>query len=159
MSTLISIVHKPDDSEYVAGGDTDFRRAPLESAELVAGRGIRGDHKAGRHPDRQINLLSTGWLATAAAKGYRAAPGQFGEQLIVDGIDLVALPPGTRLQLGPAAVLEIVKGRTGCSRLEAAQGKSIAGLGPIGVLARVVIGGPIRHGDPVAVLEPAASFI
>ena len=110
-------------------------------------------------PDLQIIQLSTGWLATAAAKVYRAAPGQFGEQLIVDGIDLVALPPGTRLQLGPAAVLEIVKGRTGCSRLEAAQGKSIAGLGPIGVLARGVIGGPIRHGDPVAVLEPAASFI
>ena len=132
-------------------------RLPLESADLVAGHGIRGDRKAGHHPDRQLNLLSTGWLAMAAAKGYRAAPGQFGEQLILDGIDLVTLPPGTRLQLGDAAVLEIVKGRTGCTRLEAAQGRTIAGLGPIGVLARVITGGPIRVGDPVAVLEPAAA--
>jgi MOSC domain-containing protein YiiM len=68
----------------------------------------------------------------------------------------VALPPGTRLQLGDAAVLEIVKGRSGCTRLEAAQGKSITGLGPIGMLARVITSGPIRVGDPVRVLEVVA---
>lgn len=55
--------------------------------------------------------------------------------------------------LGETAVLAIVKGRTCCERLEAAQGKSIEGLGPIGVLARVVVSGPIRVGDPVAVVE------
>ena len=156
MPQITSIVYQPRDQQY-AEGAVDFMRLPLESAELMAGHGIRGDRKAGHHPDRQLNLLSTGWLAMAAAKGYRAAPGQFGEQLILDGIDLVTLPPGTRLQLGDAAVLEIVKGRTGCTRLEAAQGLSIAGLGPIGVLARVIAGGSIRVGDPVAVLEPAAA--
>ena len=156
MPQITSIVYQPRDQQY-AEGAVDFMRLPLESAELMAGHGIRGDRKAGHHPDRQLNLLSTGWLAMAAAKGYRAAPGQFGEQLILDGIDLVTLPPGTRLQLGDAAVLEIVKGRTGCTRLEAAQGRTIAGLGPIGVLARVITGGPIRVGDPVAVLEPAAA--
>ena len=156
MPQITSIVYQPRDQQY-AEGAVDFMRLPLESAELMAGHGIRGDRKAGHHPDRQLNLLSTGWLAMAAAKGYRAAPGQFGEQLILDGIDLVTLPPGTRLQLGDAAVLEIVKGRTGCTRLEAAQGRTIAGLGPIGVLARVIAGGSIRVGDPVAVLEPAAA--
>ena len=64
---------------------------------------------------------------------------------------MVALPPGARLRLGAAAVLEIVKGRNGCTRLEAAQGQTIAGLGPIGVLARVVEGGEIGVGDEVAV--------
>jgi len=156
MPHITSIVYQPRDQQY-AEGAVDFMRLPLESADLMAGHGIRGDRKAGHHPDRQLNLLSTSWLAMAAAKGYRAAPGQFGEQLILDGIDLVTLPPGTRLQLGDAAVLEIVKGRTGCTRLEAAQGLSIAGLGPIGVLARVIAGGSIRVGDPVAVLEPAAA--
>lgn len=156
MPQISSIVYQPRDQQY-AEGAVEFMRLPLESADLVAGHGIRGDRKAGHHPDRQLNLLSTGWLAMAAAKGYRAAPGQFGEQLILDGVDLATLPPGTRLQLGDAAVLEIVKGRTGCTRLEAAQGRAIAGLGPIGVLARVIAGGSIRVGDPVAVLEPAAA--
>ncbi len=155
MPQLTSIVYQPRDRDY-ADGQIDFIRLPLESAELVAGHGLRGDRKAGHNANRQVNLLSTDWLAAAAARGYRAQPGQFGEQLIVAGIDLVALPPGTRLALGGSAVLEIVKGRTGCSRLEAAQGQSIAGLGPIGVLARVVAGGPICVGDAVAVLETLA---
>jgi MOSC domain-containing protein YiiM len=153
MAQIVSIVYQPPDREYAAG-QTDYIRLPLAAAELVAGHGLRGDRKAGRHRDRQVNLLSADWLATAAAQGYRAAPGQFGEQLIVDLPGLETLPSGTRLALGDSAVLAIVKGRTGCSRLEAAQGQSIQGLGPIGVLVRVVVGGPIRVGDPVAVLEP-----
>lgn len=156
MAHLSSIVYQPRTHKYAAG-EKDFMRLPLETSELVAGKGLRGDKKAGRNADRQVNLLSTAWLAAAAAVGYRAAPGQFGEQLIIDGLDLIALPPGTRLTLGEAAVLEIVKARNGCTRLEAAQGRSIAGLGPVGVLARVIAGGPIRVGDPVAVLEPATA--
>ena len=155
MAQLVSIVYQPLDREYAGPRDADFIREPLDTAELVAGHGLRGDRKAGHNPDRQVNVLSADWLTMAATRGYRAGPGQFGEQLIVAGLDPAVLPPGTRLQLGAAAVLEIVKGRTGCERLELAQGKSIAGLGPIGALARVIEGGPIHVGDPVAVLEPA----
>lgn len=150
MAQLISIVYRPLDREYAAG-EIDFIRVPLETAELVAGHGLAGDRKGKGNRDRQVNVLSSGWLAEAAARGYRAAPGQFGEQLIVDLPNLEALPAGTRLTVGDAAVLEIVKGRTGCSRLVAAQGKPIEGLGPIGVLARVVNGGTIRVGDTVVV--------
>jgi MOSC domain-containing protein YiiM len=153
MPTIVSIVYQPLDRPY-AEGDVDYIREPLAEAELAAGHGLRGDRKAGHNPNRQVNLVSTDWLAMAAAKGYRAAPGQFGEQLIIDGLALVALPPGTHLALGDSAVLEIVKGRTGCERLEAAQGKSIAGLGPIGVLARVINDGTIRVGDEVKLLQP-----
>jgi MOSC domain-containing protein YiiM len=155
MAHLSSIVYQPKDVEY-AVGQTDFIRVPLERVELVARHGLRGDRKAGHNPDRQVNVLSAEWLAAAAARGYRAAPGQFGEQLIVTGLDVGALPPGARLRLGPAAVLEIVKGRSGCSRLEAAQGKSIAGLGAIGVLGRVVVGGEIGVGDEVKVEDNQA---
>ena len=152
MAILSSIVYQPTDREYEPGA-TDFIRVPVDRIELLAGKGLRGDRKAGHNPDRQVNVLSAEWLTMAAARGYRAGPGQFGEQLIVEGLDVVALPPGTRLRLGPAAVLQIVKGRTGCSRLEAAQGQSIAGLGPIGVLARVVVGGEVAVGEGVMVEE------
>lgn len=154
MAELISIVYQPLDREYAGPRDADYIRVPLEAAELVAGHGLRGDRKAGHNANRQVNILSAEWLAQAAEQGYRTSPGQFGEQLIFAGLDAAALPSGTRLRLGDAAVLEIVKGRTGCERLEAAQGKSIAGLGPIGALARVIEGGAIRVGDSVAVLEP-----
>ena len=67
-------------------------------------------------PNWQVNF-SAEWLAMAAAR-YRAEPGQFGEQPSSGHPpDRPAAEdaPGAG-QVGP--MLEIVKGRTGCSRLE-----------------------------------------
>lgn len=158
MAQIISIAYQPLGHEYDAPMG-DFIRVPVETAVLVANHGIDGDQKAGHNKTRQLNLLSAEWLAARAAEGYRAGPSQFGEQIIVDGLAVETLPAGTLIAIGPRAIIAITKGRTGCERLEAAQGKSIAGLGPIGALARVVMGGPIRVGDPVRVLEPAADEV
>ena len=154
MSQIVSIAYQPLGVRY-SDPMGDFIRVPVDAAILIANHGIDGDQKAGHNKTRQVNLLSAEWLAARAAEGYRAAPGQFGEQLVIAGLAVESLPPGTLLGLGPTAILAIVKGRTGCERLQAVQPKSTTGLGPIGVLARVVMGGPIRVGDAVAVLEPA----
>ena len=154
MTRIESIVYQPLDRSY-DDPTGDFIRVPLASAVLIPGHGLSGDRKAGHNPERQLNLLSAEWLAARAAEGYRAAPGQFGEQLVVTGLAVETLPAGTRLRLGGEAVIEITKGRNGCTRLEAAQGKSIAGVGPIGALARVVTGGRISVGDGVAVIAQA----
>ena len=158
MSHIVSIAYQPLGRRYT-NRLGDYIRVPVESATLVADHGIDGDQKAGHTKSRQVNLLSAEWLAARAAEGYRAEPGQFGEQLIIDGLAVETLPPGTMLAVGPQAILSITKGRTGCDRLEAAQGKSIAALGAIGALVRVVVGGPIRVGDAVRVLEPAADTL
>ena len=158
MPQISSIAYQPRDRHY-DDPLSDFIRVPVEAATLVANHGLDGDRKAGHNKTRQVNLLSAEWLAARAAEGYRAEPGQFGEQLIIDGLAVETLPPGTMLAVGPQAILSITKGRTGCDRLEAAQGKSIAALGPIGALVRVVVGGPIRVGDAVRVLEPAADTV
>jgi MOSC domain-containing protein YiiM len=57
------------------------------------------------------------------------------------------------LQLGSEAVIEVTKTRTGCNRFEAAQGKTVEGVGALGVMARVIAGGAIAVGDGVTVLE------
>lgn len=155
MAYLYSIVYQPIGQEY-QDHMGDYIRVPAQQVNLIPNHGIQGDQKAGHHPDRQLNLLSQEWLERAAALGYRSAPGQFGEQIIVSGLAMEELQPGTRLQLG-GAVIEISKARTGCNRLEAAQGKSIAGLGALGVLARVITGGSISVGDPVSVVETAST--
>ena len=71
------------------------------------------------------------------------------------GLAVETLPAGTLLAIGPEAIIAITKGRTGCERLQAVQPMPTAKLSPIGALARVVMGGPIRVGDAVRVLEPA----
>lgn len=154
MSQIVSITYQPRDRRYTDRLG-DYIRVPFAAAMLVADHGIDGDQKAGHNKSRQVNLVSAEWLSARAAEGYRAAPGQFGEQIIVEGLAVEALPAGTMLALGPQAILTVTKGRTGCDRLQAVQPRPTAGLDPIGVLARVVMGGPIRVGDTVAVLEPA----
>ena len=152
MASVVSIVYQPEE-KALDERQPDYYRVPLQSATLVEDHGIQGDQKAGHHPDRQLNLLGKEWLAAQGAKGYLSGPGQWGEQIIVDGVVLENLPPGTQLQLGEDAVIEIVKPRTGCTRLEAAQRKSIQGVGPIGAMARVITGGVVNVGDPVLVFD------
>ncbi len=153
MAYIVHIGFQPFDRDY-EDRQGDYIRVPVDSALLVAGHGIRGDRRAGRNEARQINLIAEEWLAARAKEGYRAGPGQFGEQIIVGGLAVETLPPETLLAVGEVAILAVSKGRTGCDRLVAAQGKSIAGLGPIGVMTRVVQGGRIYVGDEVRVVQP-----
>jgi MOSC domain-containing protein YiiM len=158
MASIYSIVYQPKDQAY--GERLDYYiRVPVAQANLIAGRGIEGDRKAGRHPARQLNLLSREWLVALQPKGYKTEPGHFGEQIIIAGLAVESLEPGVRLQLGYEACIEITKPRTGCDRLELAQGKAVKELGPLGVLAKVIIGGLIKVGDPVLVLESVPSVI
>lgn len=152
MPSIYSIVYQPQDQNYVERQDA-FIRVPTQQAQLIAGYGIEGDRKGGHDPLRQLNLISQEWLLTQQPKGYKTQPGQFGEQIILAGLAVESLEPGARLQLGNEAQIEIAKLRMPCERLEAAQGQSIEDLGPVGMLAKVIVGGQIRVGDQVTILE------
>lgn len=157
MPTLSSIVYSP------ASGETEpldhYQRVPLAQATLTVKRGIEGDRK-GSHPDRQLNVMTAEVLAGLRAEGYQTGPGQMGEQLVISGLDLNALAPGDRVQLGAEAVIEVVKPRTGCDRFEAIQKLTRQpAAGRMGQMCRVVVGGAIAVGDPVRVVagEPAGN--
>ena len=68
--------------------------------------------------------------------------------MIIEGIDVLNISPGAQLKLGPQAVIEVTKARTGCERLALVQPQAPE-LDYIGVLAKVVTGGAIQVGDPV----------
>jgi MOSC domain-containing protein YiiM len=128
-----------------------YHRVPVASATLLADRGIETDRK-GKGGDRQINIMSSATLAQLAAEGFKTAPGEMGEQIVLDGIDIDTLPAQTRLRLGTSAVVELVLPRTGCDRFERIQGKhKKLARGRLGMIVRVVGSGPIAVGDPVVV--------
>jgi len=150
MPQVISIVYQPKEhlySERIAG----FIRVPVETAHLIANYGIENDQKGGRHPNRQLNILSWEWLQARDREGYKTRPGEFGEQLVVKGMDFNDLNKGDLLAFGDQAIIEITGPRTGCERLEAAQGRVIPQeiKAEIGLMAKVVQGGTIRLGDSV----------
>lgn len=152
MAAIQSIVYQPTDKDYDQRSDY-FIRVPVNEVNLIANHGIEGDAKAGHNPERQISLLSTEWLQGMLAKGYKINPGDFGEQIVIQGVELEALGPGDRLLIGAGALVEITKVRTGCDRLELVQGEiDEATKATIGVMAKVLNTGTIKVGDAVQVL-------
>jgi MOSC domain-containing protein YiiM len=145
---IVSICYKPDGAK----SPDEYLRVERESVELVVGRGIRGDRK-GRSPKRQLNIMSHETVEQLEREGYRTAPGELGEQLVIDGIDVQQLELGSHLQLGDSAWIEIFSLREPCERFAHIQGQPQA-FGRVGVLAGVVKGGNIKVGDSVRVLQP-----
>jgi len=150
MMEVASIVYKPEDA--VSDPATQYVRVPLDSAYLVSGYGIEGDRKGG-NPKRNLNLMSFETLGTLREEGFSTQPGQMGEQIVIQGMELGKLTEGDRLQIGDRACVEVVNQRTGCQRFEQIQGKSAKlAAGRMGVMAKVITSGKIAVGDPVKLL-------
>lgn len=150
MGTIVSITIQTEGYEGVH--QDAFLRTSVATATMIANHGLEGDRKAGRQPKRQVNLLSQTWLEEQAARGCKTAPGEFGEQMVIAGLELEALTIGTKLQFGAEAIGEITMIRDGCVRLEAAQGRAGFDGQPIGIMIRVLTGGKITIGDKVEVV-------
>jgi MOSC domain-containing protein YiiM len=153
---------------------------PARSAiRLVAGLGVDGDAHAGvtvRHRSRvardptapnlrQVHLVAAELHDELRERGLAVAPGAMGENVTTRDVDLLALPTGTRLHLGPDAVVEVTGLRNPCRQLDGVrEGLMTAVLAPgadgsmvrrAGVMGIVVEGGEVRPGDPVGVVVPA----
>ena len=98
------------------------------------------------------------------AAGFEVRAGLLGENVTTRGLDLLGLPTGTRLRLGPDAVVEVTGLRNPCTQLDGIQpGLMAATLGrrddgslvrKAGVMAVVVASGDVRPGDPIRVELP-----
>jgi MOSC domain-containing protein YiiM len=127
-------------------------KATVDSAELVADHGLRGDSHAGRDPRRQVSLFAAETLARLREEGFALTPEQLSANLFTERIDLDRLAPGTQLRVGEAT-LEIVERRTPCrsiTRIDHRLPKHL--YGRCGQLARILVGGPVRPGDEVRVI-------
>lgn len=150
MTQIASIVYKPIGQPEPPN---DYLRVDLDEAVLIADYGIEGDAKGG-HPKRNLNIMSYESLTVLRGLGFYTEPGQMGEQIVIHQLDVDHLTPGTRVQLGLEAVIEVIERRNGCQKFLAHQGKSLDLVaGQMGIMARVVNGGRIRVGDPVRVLK------
>jgi len=142
------------------------RRAPVRSVEegqALAGRGLEGDRMAQRVPSaagsgkRQVTLIQAEHLPVIAALARVPAVDAVAlrRNLVVSGINLLALK-NARIQIGDAgAVLEVVGPCAPCSRMEEeaiGPGGYAAMRGHGGMTARVLATGAIRIGDAVCVV-------
>jgi MOSC domain-containing protein YiiM len=155
-----------------------FSKTPSLSIRLLTGLGVAGDahmgatvkHRSRVRKDptapnlRQVHLIHTELFDELRVKGFSVQPGDLGENVTTSGIDLLALPSGTRLHLGATAVVEVTGLRNPCVQLDAFQkGLMAATLGKdtdgnlirkAGVMSIVLSDGDVRPGDAVRVELP-----
>jgi MOSC domain-containing protein YiiM len=160
-----------------------MRKPTRARIRLVPGIGVEGDAHAGetvRHRSRvardptqpnlrQVHLVHAELHDELAAAGFLVEPGEMGENVTTRGIELVALPAGTRLRLGDAAVIELTGLRNPCDQLNGVRpGLLAAVLGrdesgnlvrKAGVMAIVLAGGEVSAGDAIAVDVPAGPHV
>ena len=155
-----------------------FSKRNEPRVRLLEGLGVEGDAHLGRtvqhrsrvardptQPNlRQVHLIHSELHDELRARGFRVSPGVMGENVTTRGVDLLALPTGTRLRLGDAAVVEVTGLRNPCVQLDHFQDGLMSAVldrdedGNLirrsGVMGIVLTGGEVSPGDPIAVELP-----
>jgi MOSC domain-containing protein YiiM len=151
-----------------------FTKPNLDSIRLLTGLGVEGDMHSGKtvkhrsrvakdpnQPNlRQVHLIHAELHDELRAAGFDVLAGQMGENVTTRGIDLLALPTGTRLHMGETAVVEVTGLRNPCTQLDHFQSglmKAVLGrdeqgnlIRKAGVMGIVLEDGEVRPGDPIS---------
>jgi MOSC domain-containing protein YiiM len=165
-----------------SSGQRGLRKIPRASIELVPGAGVRGDIHSGRRirhlarmrkdptqPNlRQVHLVNAEFVDELRERGFDVTPGAMGENVLVRGLDLLALGAGTVLGLGEDARIEVTGLRNPCKALDEIgpgtmqatleHGADGALIRRAGVMSIVLRGGSVHAGDLVNVVGEAPPF-
>ena len=128
------------------------QKSNVPEAKLIADWGIEGDaHAADWH--RQVSLLALESIDKMKEKGLEVGPGAFAENITTAGIEVSALPLGTRLALGECEVEITQIGKECHSRCKIYHLAGDCVMPREGVFARVLCGGTIQVGNHIQVIE------
>jgi len=131
------------------------QKTQVPEIRLIPNYGIEGDAHAGNW-HRQVSLLALEKIEAFRAKGAEVDYGAFGENIIVEGYDLRALPVGTRFRIGDA-LLELTQIGKECHSHCAIYHRVGDCIMPReGVFTIVLEGGVIKAGDEIEMIPPAA---
>jgi MOSC domain-containing protein YiiM len=161
-----------------------FAKRPRPSITLLQGLGVEDDAHCGstmRHRSRwrksqdipntrQVHLLQSELFEEMAQAGFAIASTQMGENITTAGIDLLALPRGTRLRLGERALVELTGLRNPCLQIDRNIGPGAMAatlertadgslVRKAGVMAIVLEGGEVRPGDAIVPRLPAGPAV
>lgn len=130
-----------------------MRKKNVGSGVLVPDFGLEGDAHGGPW-HRQVSLLAMESIQKMVDKGLDVGPGDFAENLTTEGIDLVSLPVGTKLKIGPRCVGEVTQiGKKCHDRCAIYEQAGDCVMPREGIFIKVLKGGPVKVGDEIQVVE------
>jgi len=163
-----------------------FSKDAQLSIRLVKGHGVEGDAHAGpfirhrylarRQPlmpnTRQVHLIQSELFEALRTEGFDVSPGDLGENITTRGIDLLKLPLGSLLHIGPeagpCAIVELTGLRTPCGAIDRfkkqlKRAMIVRACDQVtfraGVLGVVRASGEVGKGDAIAVELPRGVLV
>lgn len=124
-------------------------KKPVKAAVLTADFGIEGDAHAGT-PKRQVSMLRYEDISDFNEKGGDVSDGDFGENLIVSGIDSSEITLGKLFKAGNAVLKVTQIGKECHNDCEIKQRVGICIMPRKGVFFEVINGGTISIGDEIS---------
>jgi len=121
--------------------------------KLIEHFGLEGDAHAGKW-HRQVSLLARESADIMRKKGLDIEDGDFGENIVTEGIELKALPVGTVLKIGEGIIIKVTQIGKLCHDRCAIYYKAGDCIMPReGIFAEILAGGTIKAGDEITILE------
>ncbi|MCK9295003.1 MAG: MOSC domain-containing protein [Desulfobulbaceae bacterium] len=126
-------------------------KRPVRQITLRAGFGIEGDAHAGKW-HRQVSLLARESHATMLAKGAKVTHGDFGENIVTEGIELVKLPVGSLLRLGASVIGRVTQiGKKCHAHCQIFQTVGDCIMPREGIFIEILQGGTVTENDAIEV--------
>jgi len=156
----------------------NFSKPTVDSITLVQGMGVEGDSHAGKTVQhlyrlqydpgapnlRQVHFMHSELFKELAVLGFEVRPGDLGENITTQNVNILALPKGTKLALGDGgAMVEVTGLRNPCPQIEKFQKGLLAKVlkdsdgrfaRRSGIMSVVLEGGVVRPGDDIEIVLP-----
>ncbi len=129
---------------------TGMRKKNVTQGLLIENLGIKDDAHANSETHRQVSFLAMESIKKMQDMGLDVHEGDFAENITTSGIDLLALPIGSKITIGDKTLLEISQHGKVCHKPCAIYHQAGTCVMPKeGIFAKVIKGGEIKTGDPI----------
>ena len=128
------------------------RKTPVQEAVIKEDFGIEGDAHASSEWHRQVSLLAIESVRKMQEMGLDVKPGDFAENITTEGLDLLALPIGTRLKIGKDIIGEVSQiGKVCHTRCAIYEQAGDCVMPKEGIFIRILKSGVTKVGDEIDV--------
>jgi MOSC domain-containing protein YiiM len=131
------------------------RKTPVHEAVINENFGIVGDAHSSSSWHRQVSLLAMESIEKMRGLGLDVNPGDFAENITTKGLDLTALPLGSKIGIGSGVVGEVSQiGKECHTRCAIFYQAGDCVMPKEGIFIRILRGGRIVEGDAIEVSMP-----
>ncbi len=125
---------------------TGMKKKKIPLGLLIENFGFQNDAHANSKTHRQVSLLAMESIKKMQDMGLKVSEGDFAENITTQGIDLLLIPIGAKIEIGEDVILEITQHGKEChAPCEIYRQAGTCIMPKEGIFARVIQGGKIKR--------------